>query len=224
MRAAMLGCVLSVTTLFATATFAATTWTDWTSATVGNPGSAAGTLNGVQVTYSGEVGGSVLNGTSNIWAPNTSFIGGTVTTSPSMVGDDIRLVGAFTGTNTLTFGTPLQNPVFAIWSLGQPGLAASFTFNATPTLQAGGPNSLFGGQTITVLGNVVSGSEGNGVVQFTGTFGSISWTNTFENFYAFTVGLNGPIGAVPEPETYAMLLAGLGLLGFAARRRQQKRT
>ncbi len=223
MRAAMLGCVLSVTTLFATATFAATTWTDWTSATVGNPGSAAGTLNGVQVTYSGEVGGSVLNGTSNIWAPNTSFIGGTVTTSPSMVGDDIRLVGAFTGTNTLTFGTPLQNPVFAIWSLGQPGLAASFTFNATPTLQAGGPNSLFGGQTITVLGNVVSGSEGNGVVQFTGTFGSISWTNTFENFYAFTVGLNGPIGAVPEPETYAMMLAGLGLLGFATRRRQHKR-
>jgi len=29
------------------------------------------------------------------------------------------------------------------------------------------------------------------------------------------------VTAVPEPETYAMLLAGLGLLGFAARRRQQ---
>jgi hypothetical protein len=27
---------------------------------------------------------------------------------------------------------------------------------------------------------------------------------------------------IPEPETYAMLLAGLGLLGFAARRRKQK--
>ena len=26
--------------------------------------------------------------------------------------------------------------------------------------------------------------------------------------------------AVPEPETYAMLLAGLGLVGFAARRRK----
>jgi hypothetical protein len=26
--------------------------------------------------------------------------------------------------------------------------------------------------------------------------------------------------AIPEPETYALLLAGLGLLGFAARRRQ----
>jgi hypothetical protein len=28
------------------------------------------------------------------------------------------------------------------------------------------------------------------------------------------------IAAIPEPETYAMFLAGLGLLGFAARRRQ----
>ena len=30
------------------------------------------------------------------------------------------------------------------------------------------------------------------------------------------------VAAVPEPETYAMLLAGLGLLGFASRRRNQK--
>ena len=30
------------------------------------------------------------------------------------------------------------------------------------------------------------------------------------------------VSAVPEPETYALLLAGLGVLGFAARRRKQK--
>ncbi|MDO8894909.1 FxDxF family PEP-CTERM protein [Nitrosomonas sp.] len=33
-------------------------------------------------------------------------------------------------------------------------------------------------------------------------------------------GLTGVVSVVPEPETYAMLLAGLGLLGFSARRRQ----
>ena len=32
-------------------------------------------------------------------------------------------------------------------------------------------------------------------------------------------GIVGSVGAIPEPETYAMLLAGLGLLGFMARRR-----
>ncbi len=40
-----------------------------------------------------------------------------------------------------------------------------------------------------------------------------------------SLGFSGQItigGVVPEPETYAMLLAGLGLLGFAARRRKQK--
>lgn len=31
-----------------------------------------------------------------------------------------------------------------------------------------------------------------------------------------------PVTPVPEPETYAMLLAGLGLLGFSARRRKLK--
>lgn len=36
----------------------------------------------------------------------------------------------------------------------------------------------------------------------------------------FRIGVG--VAAVPEPETYAMLLAGLGLLGFLARRRMQK--
>lgn len=35
----------------------------------------------------------------------------------------------------------------------------------------------------------------------------------------YEISFSGVVAAVPEPETYAMLLAGLGLVGFAARRR-----
>jgi len=30
------------------------------------------------------------------------------------------------------------------------------------------------------------------------------------------------VSAVPEPETYAMMLAGLGMMGFMVRRRRQQ--
>jgi hypothetical protein len=53
-------------------------------------------------------------------------------------------------------------------------------------------------------------------------------TSGNNNFYVFSVGANdlnytaqNISAAVPEPETYAMMLAGLGLVGFAARRKSR---
>jgi hypothetical protein len=40
--------------------------------------------------------------------------------------------------------------------------------------------------------------------------------------YELTLTAQGNLAPVPEPETYAMMLAGLGLLGVMTRRRKQK--
>jgi hypothetical protein len=207
--------------LLASPARAVTTWTDWTSATTGAPGSASGSVGGVSVNYSGLLiaNGTSINGTSGIWAPNSTFSNGTtVTASPSVVNDSLGLDGNPSSlTNTITFGSAVTNPLIAIWSLGAPGSPAVFNFNATPTLLVGGPNSQFGGASISVNGNQVLGSEGNGVVQFTGAFSSISWTNTPEFFYAFTVGLNGPTSpSVPEPASLTLVLIGASFLGVTS--------
>jgi hypothetical protein len=200
----------------------ATLWTDWTSVTVGSPGSAVGTFGGITVTYNGEViSRTVTDGTFTGWVPDSSFVDGTVvTSSPREVGDIIGLAGEYTGINTVTFASAIVDPVMAIWSLGSPSLLRSFSsISETPTFVVGGPNGDYGGAAIIVSGNTVSGQEGNGVVQFTGTISSISWTNTPELWYGFTVGASesAPLPA-PEPSSLALLGAMVGFYLFGRTR------
>jgi hypothetical protein len=59
---------------------------------------------------------------------------------------------------------------------------------------------------------------------FTGT-GGMTPVDFDADGRIISLGFSGsltPVGVVPEPETYAMMLSGLGLLGFVARRRKQK--
>lgn len=44
----------------------------------------------------------------------------------------------------------------------------------------------------------------------------------YQDYYAWAVRDGDVAAPIPEPETYAMMLAGLGLLGVVARRRKQK--
>ncbi len=62
---------------------------------------------------------------------------------------------------------------------------------------------------------------------FTGAynyFAVVSGDRLVGGFYSPGEGEIDAIAAIPEPETYAMLLAGLGLLGFAAQRRKLQET
>ena len=57
------------------------------------------------------------------------------------------------------------------------------------TVEAGGTSSVTGGQSISRPHNIIFGIEGNGVIQFAGTYSSLTWTNPIlENDYAFTLG------------------------------------
>jgi len=207
---------------FIPAADAATAWTIWTSGTTGNTaGSAVGALGGVGVTYSGE--NQCLNCYASDWSPAGTWEGGPVTSAPPD-NSGIQLFGSFGATDTVTFSSPVTNPVLAIVSLGQGGITASFNFTADEpfTLLGGGPSSAWGGSALTSSGFVVSGNEGNGLVEFLGTFNSITWTNpTFEDYYAFTV---GTAAATPEPATWVMMIAGFAGLGFAGFRASRKRT
>lgn len=153
-----------------------------------------------------------------LWSPGASFMDGLlVDNGPAPANGIMKLFDGSTAISTVSFSSPVVDPVMAIWSLGAPSRPASFDFiSLTPMLVAGGPNAEYGGASISVLGTVVSGTEGNGTVQFAGTYSSLSWTNPqAENWYGFNVGI---AAAVPEPTEAAMLLIGLAALAFRVRR------
>jgi len=93
----------------------------------------------------------------------------------------------------------------------QPG---SIDFDFSETLGQGANNRLVSGERVVWT---TSFAQPTGFVapQFALHVQSIG-TNGGSGWYIPTV------SPIPEPETYALMLAGLGLLGFHARRRKQK--
>ncbi|SOD16859.1 PEP-CTERM sorting domain-containing protein [Nitrosomonas ureae] len=82
---------------------------------------------------------------------------------------------------------------------------------------SGEPNDTYGGDGIIPLPDMDGANEE--VLQFWVGIGR--WNDVEELSYWGGLIVEYPTAPIPEPQTYAMLLAGLGLLGFMVRRRKE---
>ncbi|HEX8913739.1 MAG TPA: FG-GAP-like repeat-containing protein, partial [Humisphaera sp.] len=164
-------------------------WTDWTSATVGKPGSATGVLpDGTTVRYDGEVFSALTQGTWNVWQPTSTWTSGSIIAPPTA--DRIDTAGGSNQKNVLTFSAPLVDPVMAIVSLGGHTSPSRYEFDQPFEILAGGPSVDWGGSALQLVApNAIGGIELNGLVRFKGTFTQISWTDPlFSASTSFTIG------------------------------------
>ncbi len=150
----------------------------------------------------------------------SSPVAGTLTAT--FLGKDALDTNQFTFTmasgallNTQTLGSFISGPV-AIGSL--PFTFTDF-FTAT-SVTNGGPITPFTTYvvlgTFTTLGVFTPFTDG-GLYQV--VLGFNDGLRVDADYNDMVIGLN--VTAVPEPETYALLFAGLGAIGFIARRRKQ---
>ena len=123
--------------------------------------------------------------------------------------------------NLATWGVHLTAPVASTSMLST---LTGNTVNFTQQLYGDTIVSIHYGNVTDVLGNKLNNvtafyrfdaGHGAGVDSFTTANGALS------NATLYSTG-TARVTAVPEAETYAMMLAGLGLMGVVARRRKQK--
>jgi hypothetical protein len=200
--------VLLAALLVAPAIFAGpVTWTSWNST---GTNQVSGTLGGVGVTYSG---GYFFAQTNNMgidyWNPQAAYLSGTVSNAPDSQSVDIIAIGTGGQGETITFSSPVTNPILAVISVNGPGLYFSAPFNVL----SDGCGYWGCGNLYVGAGNLLySNGEGTGAIQFPGTFTQITINEQgSENWRGFTVGVL-PTGT-PEPGTLVMF--GSGILGLA---------
>ncbi len=197
--------------LLGTASMAQAVTVKWASLTAQpNATTVTGTVDGVGLTYTGSVNFSQLNNTGTDYWVDGGYTQGVVNRP---LGRDLISLN-FGGLKTITFAAPVKDVYLAFTSWN--GVSAQFDAPFTVVSQGCG---FWGCGTFNVNGTndgFLGNGETHGVLKFSGTFSSISFTDSQENWHGFTVGT----AAVPEPASWALMIAGFGLVGASMRRRR----
>jgi len=201
-------------------TFTYVNWTSSTSSTV------SGTVGSVTVSYSGELSFAQTGSTSSPWGgytPASTWESSLVSNAPS-TDQIVAITGAVGITDTVTFSSPVSNLVMDIVSLGQPGVGTQYFFNTPFTILNIGPSNEYGGSATSLVksGNTLTGTEGDGILLFTGPVTSISWTaDNPEYWNGFTFGVDTAASTgTPEPSAWIAVATGLLLIGVRGFRRR----
>ena len=188
-------------------------WTDWQSASAGTAtGTIAAPGGAVGVTHTG--GYSFVQTASGIPYWDTGTYNGAINKPP---GIDIVALNAG-GIKLISFDKAVVDPYIALMSWN----GNTVEFSAPFTVESNGPG--YWGSGTPILNGSSTGFFGAGevhaIIRFSGTFNSISFTDTSEDWHGYTVGIGDVAGAIPEPATWGMMIAGFGLVGASLRRRR----
>lgn len=189
-------------------------WTDWVSASASG---ASGNLGGVTVTIDNRLHNWQVTGGTDYWrqggvTPWAAYDG--VSNLP--LNNDFVAPNGNGAVHKISFSSAIIDPYIAVISLGRTNVNTSWDFDAAFSIVDQG-RGFWGNGALVQVGNQLSAGEGHGIIQFKGVFTEINLTTDNVEFWS---GLS--IGAaVPEPATWAMLISGFGLVGFAARRRRE---
>ena len=148
--------------------------------------------------------------------------------------------GGFTvGGNTVTYGPIAAESVWVYDGANPAGAQSAAAIKSLVTTQFGLPTSGTGSLVLASQGDLASSKSGTFSINSSFDYLAIHYgrgellfhrdspvaANTVFNFGNLPRGISNfraysAVSAVPEPATYGMLLMGLGLLGFMARRRR----
>lgn len=148
--------------------------------------------------------------------------------------------GGFTvGSNSVTYGPVAASSVWVYDGANPPGAQSAAAIQSLLNTQFSLPSSGTGSLVFAAQGDLNSGKSGSFAINASFDYLAIHYgrgellfhwdtpvaANTVFNINNLPRGISNfrafnSVSAVPEPASYGMLLAGLGLLGFMARRRR----